>query len=246
MPVSSREDLFGLDPADFVAERDALAKQLRAGGASAEAAEIKTLRRPSVPVWALNQVARRNTRTIDAFLDASGVARRAQAEVFAGKDATVLRDAMSKRRRALDAVATAAREVIDASGRSAATYEREIDAVLAAVAASGAHNDELRRGELVAVSAEQADEDVFAQLAASVPTAKTPKSKPKTDSAQLRKARERLEHDREAARAAEQTFKDAQTALAAAQRAADAAERAFERARHAVGRSEDAVTRLER
>lgn len=250
MAVSTRDDLFALDPADFVAARDALAKELRAAGATADAAAVKKLRRPAVPVWALNEVARTESSKIDAFLDAAVAARRAQSEVLGGADASVLRDAMSDRRRALESVTASARRVIEESGRSGSTYERELDTMLAALAASDTHDDELRRGALTDVSTADADEDVFAQLAASMPAARErasdKRAKPKQDSSRLRAARERLSLDRADATEAASVLKDAQAALTSAQRAVDAAERDLRRAESAVRRSEEAVERLER
>jgi hypothetical protein len=243
--VSSRDDLFGVDPAEFVAARDALAKELRSGGDTSGAADVKKLRRPAVPVWALNQVARSQSRAVEAFLDAAVAARRAQSDVLAGADATVLRDAMTTRRRMVDTVAAEARSVIEESGRSGATYERDVDTMLAALAASDVYDDDFRRGALTDVSPTEADEDVFAQLAASTPVARPGKPERKEESAPLRKARERLARDREAAAEATRDLNDAQKRLAAAQRAAEEAARHADRAHEAMQRSAEAVERLE-
>ena len=53
-------DLFAVPPAEFTTARDALAKELRAQGRDAEAKEVTSLRRPTAPVWAVNQLARRS------------------------------------------------------------------------------------------------------------------------------------------------------------------------------------------
>ena len=57
------DELFDLPPTEFIAARDALAKQLKADGDAGAAAEVKALRRPSVAAWAVNQVARRQPRS---------------------------------------------------------------------------------------------------------------------------------------------------------------------------------------
>src|SRR5262249_38111386 len=58
MIPESAHALFALDPNDFVTARDQRARELRKEGEKDEAAAVKALRRPTVPVWALNQVAR--------------------------------------------------------------------------------------------------------------------------------------------------------------------------------------------
>ena len=54
------DELYGLDPGEFVAARNALAKQIKAGGDKARGAEVAKLPRPSIVAWALNQAARRD------------------------------------------------------------------------------------------------------------------------------------------------------------------------------------------
>src|SRR3954454_2663894 len=76
--ADSRHALFGVAPEEFVAARDALVRELKDAGAKADAAEIKRLRRPSVAVWALNQVSRTNPDAVHRLLVASATARDAQ------------------------------------------------------------------------------------------------------------------------------------------------------------------------
>src|SRR4051812_17139068 len=54
------DELYTVDPSEFVARRNALAKELRAAGDRDAAAEVSKLRRPTVVAAALNQLARRN------------------------------------------------------------------------------------------------------------------------------------------------------------------------------------------
>src|SRR3954465_10282043 len=109
MPSLSRHDLFGVDPAEFVAQRDQLARELKAAGEKDEAAAVKALRRPTVSIWALNQVARRDPDAGDALLSATGDAVRAQDEVLAGADRELLREGLARRRAAMADVARRAR-----------------------------------------------------------------------------------------------------------------------------------------
>src|SRR4051812_46344024 len=105
--------LFEEDPKTFVAARDQLTKELRAGGQPDDAARVRSLRRPSVSAWALIQIARRDASTIERLLETVERARGAQDEVLAGADRETLRDALTERRHALAAVMDAARVVIE-------------------------------------------------------------------------------------------------------------------------------------
>jgi hypothetical protein len=101
--VSDEVDaLFALDPEEFVPARDAIVRRLRKTDRSA-AAEVARLRRPTVPAWALNVVAREHPPEIAAVLKAGERLRAAQEKALRG-DATALRAATSERREAIAAV----------------------------------------------------------------------------------------------------------------------------------------------
>src|SRR4051794_419534 len=105
-------ELFALDPTEFVAARDQLVRERKAAGDKAGAAAVKALKRPTVPLWALNQVARQDPDTVDALVGAAADARAAQGAVLDGGKPDELRDALTRRREALAAVARAARSVL--------------------------------------------------------------------------------------------------------------------------------------
>ena len=52
------DELFGLPLDEFIPERTALAKSLRAEGRRDEAKEVAATRKPSVAAWAVNQLVR--------------------------------------------------------------------------------------------------------------------------------------------------------------------------------------------
>src|ERR671919_752827 len=58
------DSLFGMPLDRFIPERDTLAKQLRATGDREAADRVKALRKPTVPAWALNQLARQDPRGV--------------------------------------------------------------------------------------------------------------------------------------------------------------------------------------
>src|SRR5262245_48238184 len=122
--VVTRNELFGLDPDEFVSARDRLAKQMRTDGEREEAASIKALRRPTLPLWAVNQVARRDADVASELVAAAVAARTAQDEVLGGGDRTILRDALERRKDALEAAAAVAQQALDESGRSGEAQAR--------------------------------------------------------------------------------------------------------------------------
>ena len=108
--------LYGLPHADFTAARDALAKRLRAAGDRSGADEVKALRRPTAPAWALNLAAREAADEVRAVLEAGDVLRGAHEALTEGKgDVRALRRATDEERAAARALgATAARLAAEA------------------------------------------------------------------------------------------------------------------------------------
>jgi hypothetical protein len=106
-------DLFGVPPADFVAARDALAKELRAGRREAEAKEVASLRRPTAPVWAVNQLARRAPAEVGQLLESSERVQKAQLRGASGDE---LRAAMAGQRAALAKLEGAAEQILRGAG----------------------------------------------------------------------------------------------------------------------------------
>ena len=73
------DELYSLDPSDFVARRDAWAKQARTLKQRDLAAQIKDLRRPTVAASYLNRAVREPLESLLAFLDLGAPMREAQA-----------------------------------------------------------------------------------------------------------------------------------------------------------------------
>lgn len=69
--VEDADDLFSLDPAQFVAMRNALVRRLKGRGDADAAAEVATLRRPPRSAWALNRLARTEPGRISAVLSSA-------------------------------------------------------------------------------------------------------------------------------------------------------------------------------
>src|SRR5438876_8333043 len=84
----------------FVAERDALARDLKKAGDSQAAAEVKALRKPSVSAWAVNQAVRADPAAADELVEAGRAVRAAQRRAVEGGGSADLRDAMKRLRAA--------------------------------------------------------------------------------------------------------------------------------------------------
>jgi len=255
--VTSAHDLFGVDPAEFVAARDALARELKASGRRDDAVAVKAMRRPSVPTWALNRVARDDAAVVSALLTSAATARSMQERAVEGNaDGDALRSALADRRAAVRDVLALAVAVIEASDRTAASQQRQLESTLTAVIASDRLSELLGIGELVDVADDEADDDLASLLGASMPAgtsprkASVPKPKPKltvvkqkpasapSESPQAAKklaeeAKRAAERRRDALRAvaaAERAARQAAAALDIAQRKADAARTAEDEA----------------
>jgi hypothetical protein len=144
------EDLYGLPLDRFVAERDALARALRADGRREEAAAVGALRKPSVVAWAVNQLVRTQGRALAELFDAGDALREAQEDILAGRgDGQGLRAAAERERAAVDALVNAARGLLTSDGHelSAAVIDRVADTAHAA-AFDDAARAEVRGGRL--------------------------------------------------------------------------------------------------
>ena len=151
MEASARapEDLYGLPLEEFTPARDALAKELKAAGRKDEAAEVKSLRKPSLAAWALNRVARDDPDSIEELRTAGAELREAQEAAMAG-DASGLRDASRGLADEVDRVAGLAADVLRDAGRPVSAAQQEkIVATLRTAAVDDEAGDVLARGVLV-------------------------------------------------------------------------------------------------
>lgn len=129
--------LYGLDLEEFIGARDALAKELRAGGDREGAAAVKKLAKPTRAAWAVNRLVRDRPDEIAALVEAGAALAGAQEQLLDGADADVLRSAATAARALVDALAAeapvdgAARDKVRAT-LHAATVDAEVRAEVAA------------------------------------------------------------------------------------------------------------------
>lgn len=143
--LPSLDDLYAAEPEEFVAARNALAKQLKAAGDKDTAAEVAKLRRPPVSAWALNQVARSRPDEIEALMTAAADLAGALADP-AGADLRAIQRAF---RSAIEAVVRTTLDVVSSSGRNPSPgLQQAIQATLQAAAVDDGIALALRSGVL--------------------------------------------------------------------------------------------------
>jgi hypothetical protein len=221
------EQLYGAEPDDFVAERKRLERLLRDEGRDEEAAELAKLRKPPVPVYAANRLAREHADDL-AKLIAAG-------ERLAGAhgrgDADELRGAQ---RELTDRVTTLVRQadLTDA-------MEQRLGVLLRA-AVSDADNAELLRRGVLSEEVEPTAFDALAGMKIAKPmrTSARKREPSATDARKRRKQIEELEGElseaKSAVRIAERQVAAAEKELDRATRRVDQLTERIEKARKAV------------
>jgi hypothetical protein len=230
--VSVAEDpvghLYGLPLDEFTRARDELARHVRQEGDAARAAEIKQLRKPSVPAWVVNRLARQRELDMQRLLRAGEQLAGAQVEAMRGERGDAFLQARRDEQHALEALAAGAREILAEAGRGDAALDR----VLATLRAGSLTEDGralLKSGRLT----EELEPPGFEALAGlDIPTP-PPRPAPKPAEA-LRRARD-----------LRRELRTLETQAAAAKRRADQLREELEAAEAELGRLDDERRRLE-
>jgi hypothetical protein len=227
--------LFGLPREEFVAARNSLARRLRDGGHRAAAERVKALRKPSLPAWSINQVARSRPEDVAALLEATERARTAALD----GDGPGLRSATHARSALIAALTRAAGEALEAAGVTNARshLDQVRDTLLASASAEEA--DLLRSGRLTETLTGAGFESAFGGAEPAVlKTADDSAAQAQAVDMRARRLREQAaEADARArrledrARAAEEEAGRARAAATAARAAAEALRRAEEASR---------------
>jgi hypothetical protein len=108
--------LFELPLAEFVSARNAIAAELAEAGSSEAALRVRTLAKPSVSAWVVNQLYRRHSDAFEALLDAGRRMRKAQRALMEGGSADSLKDAAKAEQKALAKLAALAKSVLGEAG----------------------------------------------------------------------------------------------------------------------------------
>jgi hypothetical protein len=79
-------DLYAVPPERFTATRQALVAALRQGGDRRGAAEAAVIKRPTLPLWAINRLARDDQAVVTGLIEAAESLKMAQLGRRAGGD----------------------------------------------------------------------------------------------------------------------------------------------------------------
>ena len=126
------DELYGLDPNEFVAARNELAKRLRKEGDKARAAEVAKLKRPTPAAWAVNQLARWHRADVEELVRLGEQVRDAQDRALAGDEPGDLRQLGRARRDAVAELAGRADRLLVERGGAAGAHAGEVAATLEA------------------------------------------------------------------------------------------------------------------
>jgi hypothetical protein len=211
------------------------------------AADVKKLAKPSIPVWAANQLARREPGEVRALLRSAEELRKAQERALSGTGADDLRDRLAQQRKAVRALAHLARDMLADEGRSAsdAIVER-IAKTLDAAALDEDSRSQLRAGRLTD-ELEPPGFDALAGIAATRPQtpSRAGRAPSRTAVAEARRRVQQAQRDaRSRGREAADAGREAERAEAAAAEAGKAAQTARERADEAERALADAEAAL--
>src|SRR5919204_1196899 len=116
--------LYGLPLDEFTRARDELARRVRQDGDGAHAAEVKQLRKPTLPAWVINRLARRRELDMQRLLKAGEQLAGAQATAIRAQSGDALLEARRDQQRALEGLAAGAREILADVGRGTAPLDR--------------------------------------------------------------------------------------------------------------------------
>ena len=224
------DELYSAPLDEFVARRTALAKELKAEGRTDEAAEVSGARKPSVPVWAANQLARRNKPAVKKLLDASSALRTALGK----SDHDAFAAAQQEQNDALRKLRDAARSLL---GKPTEAVLGRVVSTLRSASVDEELRDVLAAGRLTE-EPEPSGFDTLAGLSFSpgAPSKGAEKPKRSTDgrAQKVKRATAALQEAKAEQRAREREARDAERQAEKARRAADDAADAVREAEEAL------------
>ena len=262
------DELYGLDPNDFVAARNDLVKRLRKAGDKPLAADVAKLKRPTPAAWAVNQLARRHRDEVQELVRLGEELRDAQDRALAGDDPGDMRQAGRARRDAVARLAERADRLLVERGGAAGAHAGEVTATLEAASLDAEAGAAVLAGRLSAELEPPSGFGLFDMTVAPAPRPKpkpAPADEPETDerherarreaeeavdaarrrweerTAQAKEAVTRVASGRRALQEAEAEIARLEDLLTDAQRRLRAAARDAELAEDAASRAEDSV-----
>jgi hypothetical protein len=116
--------LYGLPLDEFTRGRDELARRIRQEGDAALAAEVKQLRKPPLPAWVVNRLARQRELDVARLVKAGEQLATAQTEAVRAQSGDAFLDARRDQQHALERLAAHARDILADAGRGPGALDR--------------------------------------------------------------------------------------------------------------------------
>jgi hypothetical protein len=252
------DQLYTVPLDEFVERRTALARSLRKDGNREAADEVKGLRKPTVPAWTVNQLARREKMRLRGLLTAGERLRKAHEKLLAGGSPEALQQARDDERAAIAELAGAASSLLTEAGHLAS--EATLDRVRETLHAAAAEEEIGARVRAGRIDREEAVTGFGFGSVQAGPAAKrgtglkseqgTKQRKGRHDeAAREKRARERKAEQEKKARKkrqAEERLRDARRAVGEAERAVRTRARELERSEQALKSRQADVESAER
>jgi hypothetical protein len=240
-PDTDVDELYRLPLSEFTPARNDLAKRLKAEGRADEADEVRALRKPTVPVWLVNQLAHERELDVQRLRKAGEAVAKGQAEATSGRSSEAFTTARREEQHALSRLSDAAREIASREKLGAGAVDRALE-TLRAASLTEEGRELLRRGRLT----EELEPPGFEALAGLVASAPPKRAAKKKDDRreELKQARERLRELQAEEREADAAVRTAEREAARAEKEAEAARRRADEAAQARAEAEEAVERL--
>ena len=187
--------LFALPLDEFTQARNELARRAREEGQRARAARVMELRKPTLPAWVVNQLARRREVEVRRLIEAGERVAAAQADAMRGRGADEFQHARQEESRALQQLRAAAGDVLADAGRPSGGSLDRVVATLRAAALTEEGRSLLGQGRLT----EELEPPGFEALAGVKVAARARVVPPKKRPGRVREAApQRAEQDDEA------------------------------------------------
>ena len=140
------DELYKLPLAEFTGARNALAARLKQSGRANDANLVKTLTKPPVSAWTVNQLYWNHRKAFDALLAAGQRIRKAQTSGMAGKS---MRESLDARRQALVHLSDLASSLLTEAGHNPGPDTiRRVNTTLEALSALSSQADGPTPGRL--------------------------------------------------------------------------------------------------
>jgi hypothetical protein len=214
------DGLFKLPLTEFTSARNALAMQLKQAGHANDASIVKSLPKPSISAWAVNQLYWEHREAFDSLISAGQRLQRLQTSGLAGKVGDV-RSSLEDRREALSNLSELATSLLREAGHNPTPDTlRRITTTLEALSSYGAVEDGPTPGRLT----QDVDPPGFESLASMIPSGRTAKANPQTtrltpqQKTATTKARSDAQKNRELEATRRANISAAKTALQAARK----------------------------